>query len=325
MKYDPQTKKNTVLMEGLFGANGILLSPNEDFLLVAESGHSRIHQYFLKGANKGGSKIFVDGLPGVPDNLRLVSEDRFFAPLVKVHEHLSEFQYLTNYPLTREFLTKFLSIIDALFNKIETVYPNKISKAGLHFVGHLETLLWISPVKTTLLEFNWSGDVVRSYHGSDGSFPHLSDVFIHNGYLYMGSPYNNFLGRIPLTKLGEKLPVKLPTRSDNVRSTQSAHGSVTEQHPPTTTKQPHRPAVRQPPPPTVTQSPPPAAKQHPAPGTKQTPPPNSKQPSATATKQSAAPARQTVPSTTTKPPQTTTVKPNVKPNTETPRKKQTNP
>jgi sugar lactone lactonase YvrE len=42
LKYDPKTKKSTVLMQGIRFANGVQLSKDESFLLVAESAESRI-------------------------------------------------------------------------------------------------------------------------------------------------------------------------------------------------------------------------------------------------------------------------------------------
>lgn len=42
IKYDPQSKKKTVLAEGLLFANGIALSSDEDFLVFAESVGARL-------------------------------------------------------------------------------------------------------------------------------------------------------------------------------------------------------------------------------------------------------------------------------------------
>jgi len=70
LKYDPTTKKTTVLLKGLHFANGVQLSQNEDFVIVAESCQSRLVRYYLKGNKKGQSDLFIDGLPGLPDNIR---------------------------------------------------------------------------------------------------------------------------------------------------------------------------------------------------------------------------------------------------------------
>lgn len=59
----------TVLLDGLVFANGVALSEREDFVLVAETGSYRIHRVWLTGDRSGRSDIFVDNLPGFPNNL----------------------------------------------------------------------------------------------------------------------------------------------------------------------------------------------------------------------------------------------------------------
>lgn len=59
----------TVLLDGLVCANGVALSEGEDFVLVAETGSYRIHRVWLVGDRAGRSDVFVENLPGFPDNL----------------------------------------------------------------------------------------------------------------------------------------------------------------------------------------------------------------------------------------------------------------
>lgn len=42
IKYDPKTKKSTVLLNGIHFANGVQLSKSEDFILVSETVRSRV-------------------------------------------------------------------------------------------------------------------------------------------------------------------------------------------------------------------------------------------------------------------------------------------
>jgi adipocyte plasma membrane-associated protein len=64
--FDRKTGKITVLLDNLFFANGVALSPNEDFIVVAETHASRIQRYWLNGPKKGQLEPFVEGLPGIP-------------------------------------------------------------------------------------------------------------------------------------------------------------------------------------------------------------------------------------------------------------------
>ncbi|MFT3838737.1 MAG: SMP-30/gluconolactonase/LRE family protein [Myxococcaceae bacterium] len=69
MRYDPATKENTQLATGLSFANGVALGPNDEYLLVNETGGNRIWRIWLTGAKSGQRDVFLDALPGFPDNL----------------------------------------------------------------------------------------------------------------------------------------------------------------------------------------------------------------------------------------------------------------
>ena len=49
IRYDTQTRKSEVLLRGLSFANGIALSEDESFLVVAETSAYRLRQYWLTG------------------------------------------------------------------------------------------------------------------------------------------------------------------------------------------------------------------------------------------------------------------------------------
>ena len=67
--YDPVKASTTSLLKGLFFANGVALSPDEDYVLVNESYRYRITRYWLKGPKAGTSDLFTDNLPGMPDGI----------------------------------------------------------------------------------------------------------------------------------------------------------------------------------------------------------------------------------------------------------------
>jgi len=56
--FDKETKKSNILINDLIFANGVALSRNEDFVLVAETGKYRILKYWLKGEKKRKYKHF---------------------------------------------------------------------------------------------------------------------------------------------------------------------------------------------------------------------------------------------------------------------------
>jgi sugar lactone lactonase YvrE len=58
-----------VLLDGLQFANGLAVSADESFLVVAETGARRLTRYRLTGPRAGSAEPFAENLPGVPDNL----------------------------------------------------------------------------------------------------------------------------------------------------------------------------------------------------------------------------------------------------------------
>ncbi|MEU4253320.1 SMP-30/gluconolactonase/LRE family protein [Amycolatopsis sp. NPDC026612] len=55
-----------LLLDGLQFANGVALAPDESFVAVAETGACRVSRVWL---GDGRSDVFLDGLPGFPDNI----------------------------------------------------------------------------------------------------------------------------------------------------------------------------------------------------------------------------------------------------------------
>lgn len=56
----------------------------------------------------------------------------------------------------------------------------------------------ISKQRLSILKVNENGKVLSSYHSTDGKVTGICDVEVVDGKLYLGSPFNNFLGVIKL-------------------------------------------------------------------------------------------------------------------------------
>ncbi|MCK5859461.1 MAG: SMP-30/gluconolactonase/LRE family protein [Abyssibacter sp.] len=57
------------LLQGLYFANGVALGPDEQYVLINETGAYRVSRLWLKGPKAGERDIFIDNLPGFPDNI----------------------------------------------------------------------------------------------------------------------------------------------------------------------------------------------------------------------------------------------------------------
>jgi sugar lactone lactonase YvrE len=81
LRYDPRTKAARVVLDNLFYANGVAIAQDESFVLVAEFLAFRITRYWLEGERKGTHDVFVDGLPGYPDNVTRTPDGHFLVGL----------------------------------------------------------------------------------------------------------------------------------------------------------------------------------------------------------------------------------------------------
>ena len=66
------------IAEGFVYANGVALSPDEDFLLIAETGRARVHKHWLTGPKAGTTEVLLDNLPGYPDNLEAQGDGTYW-------------------------------------------------------------------------------------------------------------------------------------------------------------------------------------------------------------------------------------------------------
>ncbi|KXX69053.1 SMP-30/gluconolactonase/LRE family protein [Flammeovirga sp. SJP92] len=76
--FDPKTKKTEVISSGNYFGNGLVLSKDEQSILVSETSKYRILRYWIKGEKKGQSEVFLDNLPGFPNNLKQSSNGNYW-------------------------------------------------------------------------------------------------------------------------------------------------------------------------------------------------------------------------------------------------------
>lgn len=226
--FNRSTKKHTVLIDELFFANGIALSPNEDFILVSETGASRIRRHYLTGPKARTTDIFVDRLPGSTDNLS-ADENGLWIPLVSAidGDHPAIWQSASNAPLVRKFLIRLLALAELPFRLIQNIFPNVYCDKAILAIGNFESLAFIVPPRTTIVRVNWNGDIVGSLHGLDKSVQHVAHVLQFGDYLYLGSYRNDFIGL-----------AKLPPSFKKARNIESAKPTVTPKTTTTTTPKP---------------------------------------------------------------------------------------
>jgi sugar lactone lactonase YvrE len=166
LSYDPATQQTRVLLRDLYFANGVALSANEDFVLVNETYRYRITRYWLSGEKAGTHDIFIDNLPGLPDNLQGDGQGTFWVAL----------------PSPRK--------ADA-----DLLHRSPWAKAQL---AKLPRAFWPKAVPYGfVIALNEQGEITRSLHDTSGTHLRMITSAKPVGdYLYLGSLDNDRIGKL---------------------------------------------------------------------------------------------------------------------------------
>jgi streptogramin lyase len=78
LKYEPAAKRVSKVAGGLQFANGIALGPDDSWLVVVETGNYRLQRIFVSGPRAREQEVFIDNLPGFPDNVTFSKERGIF-------------------------------------------------------------------------------------------------------------------------------------------------------------------------------------------------------------------------------------------------------
>ena len=82
MRHDPATGRTSVELEGLQFANGVAMAPDDAFVLVNEWNGYRVTRLWLSGPRRGRRDVFIENLPGYPDNIHLDAKGLYWVGLV---------------------------------------------------------------------------------------------------------------------------------------------------------------------------------------------------------------------------------------------------
>lgn len=96
-------------------------------------------RYWLKGPKKGTSEIFLDNLPGVPDNIVPYKNGGFVVSLILTREAPDIPNYLAPFPRLRQIISRFGALLEMVLQKIQDVYPTNLCKKMIFYVS----MLWI--------------------------------------------------------------------------------------------------------------------------------------------------------------------------------------
>ena len=165
LSYDPATGEVKVLVKDLYFANGVALSPEEDFVLINETYRYRITRYWLKGPDAGTHEIFVDNLPGFPDNISVNRKGNFWVALFTIRNEVAD--KLHPFPTRKNLLSK--------------VPPRLWPKANTYGL---------------VLELDAQGNIIQSLHDPTGEYlTGITSAQEYGDYLFLGSLHNDRIGK----------------------------------------------------------------------------------------------------------------------------------
>lgn len=166
MRYDPPDDRTEVLMEDLQFANGVALSGDDDFVLVCETGSYRVHRYWLEGPRAGTAEVFLDNLPGFPDNVTRGTSGLFWVALASPRNALLD--RLGPRPALRRVLLRL---------------PGWM-RPGPERYGHV-------------IGVTRDGTIVHSLQDPTGDVAHVASAREHEGHLYLGTYRDPSLRVVP--------------------------------------------------------------------------------------------------------------------------------
>ncbi|NOY56798.1 MAG: SMP-30/gluconolactonase/LRE family protein [Actinobacteria bacterium] len=155
-----------LLLDGLYFSNGVALSADESFLVVAETSMYRVSRLWLTGEHKGEVDVLIDNLPGFPDNVSQYGDVFWIAiasPRDKILDKLGPRPWLA---------------------KLVAGMPERFQPApSRHAI---------------VLGVDEHGTVVHNLQDPNGAYAVITGVRQSGGYLYFGSLVERGIARLRL-------------------------------------------------------------------------------------------------------------------------------
>lgn len=166
--YDPKSTKVTTLISGTYFGNGVVLSKQEDFLLMTETAKYRILRYWLKGEKAGQTELFMDNLPGFPNGISIREDGSFW-----------------------------LGFSTKRNDQLDNIHNNPVMKKMVFALPN-----WLQPKPEKfgmLLNISSEGKILSAYFDTKGIvMPEAGAVKEYKGSLYLGGDVLPHIGKYKL-------------------------------------------------------------------------------------------------------------------------------
>ena len=169
LSFEPTSRKTRTVCDNLIFPNGVCLTHDGHYLLVASTWTCSILIFDLRDL-AGGPRVFVSGLPGYPDNVNRASDGGYWIALAGMRNPVMD-EAMT-IPGLRRRMAKRVPPTNWLFGNLNIGGVLKIDGAG-----RICDALWDRP---------------------DGPLYMITSMREHKGALYLGGVTNNKIGRLAL-------------------------------------------------------------------------------------------------------------------------------
>lgn len=172
LRHDPRTRLTSQVLGDLYFANGVAISPDQQFVLVVETGSYRVRRYWLAGSKAGETDILIDNLPGFPDGITTGSNGVFWIALATPRNALLD--GLMPLPFARRMIMR------------------------------LPAFLQPKPARYSfVLGIDAAGEIVHNLQAASGPYAPITNVVEHEDVLYFGSIEEDAVGYLPMADLAK--------------------------------------------------------------------------------------------------------------------------
>ena len=165
--HDPAAGTTRTILKNLIFPNGICMAQDNESFFFAETWNCSISRYWYAGPKAGRREIFMENLPGYPDNINRASDGHYWLALAGMRSPL--FDLAMKMPDFRRRMVKRIA-------KDEWLSANINSGC--------------------VVKFNEQGKILDVLWDSGGeAHPMITSMREHKGWLYLGGISNNRVGR----------------------------------------------------------------------------------------------------------------------------------